>query len=81
MSLDSIDTAYRRVKQANERLALEVATSFPVGSRTTWEKMTGAVCGGEVIDVYGERLKVRNSRTGKEYWIEAYHILKAHGKI
>ena len=81
MSLDNLDTAWRRHEHAERVLAEALRDSYPVGCQLTWEKEFGCICGGTVVEHGDGRIKVCNSRTGNTYWITPYAILKAAGKI
>lgn len=68
--------------QAAERCASEVAfEEYPVGSMIEWERAGHTQC-GTVLGLQffnGLRMKVRNARTGKEYWITFYDVVCALG--
>ena len=81
MSLETLCSAWSRHFRAEHLLDLDLRASYPVGSQLTWEKSYGCICGGKVVEHGSGRIKVLNSRTGKEYWITPYAILKAAGKI
>lgn len=64
----------RLVKQGRlyeEELIRVIQAAWPVGSRITWNgKGPFPQSGSVVMHGYGNRLKVRNERTNKEYWID-----------
>lgn len=68
--------------QAAERAAQEVAfEEYPVGGLIEWERGKGVQC-GTILGLHfrnGLRLRVRNVRTGKEYWITFYDVTCALG--
>ncbi len=75
MSLSSIRVAIRSVQVAKDRLAEEVAETFPVGADIHWERgghrQYGTVLGhGRTGDV-----RVRNDHTKAEYWIGMYNVV------
>jgi len=56
----------------------ELKRSCPLGSEICYEKSAGVVVAGVVIGHgYGEKVKVRATLSGREYWVSAYSILKA----
>lgn len=57
-----------------ERIRTSFESAFPAGERIVWNGKGPFPQRGCVLMAYGltERVKVRNERTGKEYWID-YH--------
>lgn len=55
---------------ASQTVAQTIAEHFPVGGFASWDKH-GHLQSGVVVDLDGgHNLKVRNSETGREYWID-----------
>lgn len=65
--------------EAEVHLSSILKEEYPVGATVTWEK-NGIHIGEVVANAYGDRIKVWNSHTDKEYWIYAYCIVNAMGK-
>lgn len=60
-----------------ERDVMEILRrDYPVGHRVAWER-SGVHEGIVVSHGYDDRIKVRNTRTRKEFWIYAFHIVNA----
>lgn len=53
-------------------------STFPVSSSLSWEYMNSIQHGVVTQHGYGDRLKVRNQNTGREYWISHYHVYQAY---
>lgn len=65
-----LKTALKESAAAQKAVTRLIAEHFPIGSSASWEK-SGALQSGTVVDLdYGDRLKVRNGATGREYWID-----------
>lgn len=61
------------IDDAKEMLSAFVEQRWPVGSPVTWLR-AGGLQYGEVLNLHGERLKVRNTYSGSAYWITLYDI-------
>lgn len=82
------DTPYDHLKylrknrdDAARRVATYLRDEWPVGAAIRWRRFaaatssTGGHCHGVVTGHGGgERIKVRNAVTGREYWIHAYDM-------
>jgi hypothetical protein len=68
----------RRIGDLERDFEAEVRRVFSAGSEVDFQKGRGEV-NAEVLDVGygGDRLKVRNYRTGKEYWVGIHFILNS----
>lgn len=76
-TLTAIRSALDEVYAAQDKLARVVAETCPVGSTVRFSPRHKVECVGMVILNCGERLKIRNLNTGREYFIYAYTVLEA----
>lgn len=60
---------------ANEKIAEILKRKYPPGCSLAWEYNGIPQQGVVVRNGYGDRIKVRNFHSGKEYWIYAYRIV------
>jgi hypothetical protein len=71
---ERVRKARAELRVAEQRYHRAIARAYPVGSIITWDK-GGHSQIGKVMSHSGQTLKVRNSDTWREYWIDAYHVL------
>ncbi|MDF3809275.1 MULTISPECIES: hypothetical protein [Rhodopseudomonas] len=72
-----VEMARHAMHEAAADFDRAVKEYFPVGIKIAWRigGCTGKCCHGEVTGVgYQDRIKVRNSKTGKERWIRGYDL-------
>lgn len=69
-----IRAAYDRVYEAEAKRDALIARTYPIGDMIVYEHGDNCVS-VEVIGHSGDRLKVRSSSSGKEYWIGAYRVV------
>lgn len=68
------------IHRARSQFERSVAKECPAGSPIRWLRGTSSsIQYGTVIWTAGERIKVRNGATGKEYVIGLYDVLQAAG--
>ena len=53
----------------------EIKKTFPKRSRVEFEQGNGIIS-ATIIDRSGDRVKIKNLRTDKEYWIDAYWLIR-----
>lgn len=68
--------ALERQTAAEENVDLILKKDYPPGRRVAW-KRNGLYEGVVVQNGWRGRIKVNNSRTNREYWIEAVYIVWA----
>lgn len=63
---------------AEDAVAAALKEDYPVGAPIEWEmNEIGDVVSGVVVHhSYGDRIKVRNIKSAKTYWIHAYRIAR-----
>ena len=69
--------ALQEVREAEKRAAIVMLNHYPVGSDVAWDRGGHTQYGTILVtNNYraGDRFKVRNDATGKEYWITFYDI-------
>lgn len=68
-------------RAAEKALDDAIAAAFPEDKAITWKRGRGdgVKYGHVVMHGDGERIKVRNDDTGKDYWITLYDVLNANG--
>lgn len=69
-----IKAAYAEVHQAECRLYQAIEAAYPRGTMASHCK-GGNTVDVEILDHSSDRIKVRNVRNGKEYWVGAYFFL------
>lgn len=73
---ETLMRAMRAVRIAEANLGATIKTLWPEGSDVSWQKgRSTSPLIGTVIHTGDGSLRVRNQRTGKEYWISAYDVL------
>ncbi len=70
----ALTLALKRRTDANDEVARSLKRDYPVGALLRWE-LNGIHRGEVVMNCYSDQVKVRNTRTGREYCIYAYRIL------
>lgn len=65
--------ATENLRAAEARLAAAIVADYPVGSQILWDHH-GHHQLGRVIGHSGDKIKVNNLRTGRQYWIYSFHI-------
>lgn len=75
--------AYKKALKARDLADAEItrmfAALFEVGGAVSYRRQTrGRVHSGKIVDTsaWSQRLRVYNPATGKEYWIDAYWIVR-----
>lgn len=68
--------ALERRLEAEKQVERVLRRDYPPGTRVTWKK-SGIHEGVILDDASGDRVRVRNARTGREYWIYAYCLVEA----
>jgi hypothetical protein len=75
--LDRVKMVLDEVHLAQKRACAVIHSAYPVGGEITWER-GGHLQHGIVLSNSthgsGDSFRVRNSRTGKEYWIDFYNV-------
>lgn len=66
--------AIRKRDVAELHVANVLKTQYPIGSPIEWEGNNDVYAGVVTAHSDGDRIKVRNTATGAEYWIFAYRI-------
>lgn len=76
----ALKIAVTRADAAQKALETVFRLEYPLHTRGRWRRGRGVSLTGTIdSEVYGNRVRVRNSRTKKSYWITAYDILRAMG--
>lgn len=71
--LDKIRWLKDGIETAKEQLESFIKDRWPEGSEVHW--MYGQhMQFGHVVNSFGDRLKVRNALSSKEYWIDIYMV-------
>ena len=70
----AVRAAFNRVYEAERARNFEIARLCSPGDRIRYEHGYNAIA-VTVLSTGGERLKVRNENSGKEYWISALSVL------
>ncbi|NKE69857.1 hypothetical protein [Candidatus Manganitrophus noduliformans] len=73
--LETIKRLRDQQRSADRDLYDAIEKYFPIGASISW-KRGGYRQEGKVIRTYDERIKVRNNRTKKEFWIHIYDVLQ-----
>lgn len=74
---DAMKLARERVERADRMLRDALRRWYPVGATVVWERPTHNHCFGTVVataDIW-TRIKVRNKRTGVEYWLDEGQLI------
>lgn len=67
--------AYDAIGKAKIKLSVAVAKDYPIGSTISWDNCGDQQSGIVLLQSHsGDRLKVKNIRTGKEYWTSIYNV-------
>lgn len=82
MSTLLVSHALQDLRDAEEHLRDTIKASFPPGANIFWV-MRGGQQTGTVVRPCGDRILVRNDRTGKEYFVHAYVLTSEYqgGKL
>jgi hypothetical protein len=72
----ALAVALARRREAEDEVERILRRDYQPGVAVRWEK-NGAHQGVVVMNGSGDRIKVRNIRTGRELWIYAYRIVEA----
>lgn len=82
MSTRLVSRALENLREAEEHLRDAIEESFPAGTNIFWV-MRGGQQTGTVVRPCGDRILVRNDRTGKEYFVHAYVLTSEYqgGKL
>lgn len=72
----SLAVALEKRDKAEQNVEKVLRRDYPVGSEVTW-KRNGIHRGVVVHEGSGDRVKVKNDKSGFEYWIYAYCIVDA----
>lgn len=68
--------ALERRREAEDRVEHVLRRDYPPGTPVSWKK--NGIHEGIVLDkASGDRVKVKNERTNREFWIYAYCIVEA----
>lgn len=81
--LEEIAWRKRAIDDAMEALQAFIEHRWSIGSPITWLR-GGHLQYGEVLNIFNDRIKVRNDHSGKSYWITLYDVeeaLKATTKL
>lgn len=71
--------AFKKVGNAEKELARVLTRDYPLNTKISWER--NGTHYGTVIMHGADRLKVYNTRSGKQYWIHAYCIVDSKGMV
>lgn len=76
---DEVQTAKHHADQLHRHYIALFRRRHQVGGVVAWKKRSaGKICFGTITLVdYGDRLRVRNATTDKEYWIAAWQVVDA----
>lgn len=69
----SLRVALRRRDDAEKLIEMALKRDYKPGMSVAWER-NGMHFGAVVMNGYGDKIKVRNRNTGKEFWIYAAAI-------
>jgi hypothetical protein len=72
----SLTKALELRRKASDAIAAAMKSRYGSGARISWNRH-GVHTGSVVMLGYEDRVKVRNERTGKEFWIYAHDILES----
>ncbi len=67
--------ALRQKRKAQDNVASVMRQEYPIGAPISWDR-NGIHDGKVVSHGYQDRIKVRNSHTGNEFWIDAAIIVE-----
>ncbi|MEE9598180.1 MAG: hypothetical protein V3V96_15520 [Acidiferrobacterales bacterium] len=72
-----VRNALRAIDDARSRLRYILMNEYPIGTSIEWQRGTAQVAEGLVLEYApeGNRVKVRNTFSGKEFWIYARDIV------
>ena len=68
--------ALERERKAEDDVERVLRRDYPLGAQLKWKR--GSLQSGVVLQHgQGDRIKVRNERTGREFWIYAFSVVEA----
>ena len=72
-----VHAALETIADAKQEVLSVMQSEYPIGSRIAWSVPRSAYAGeGSVLrHGHGERIKVHNDATGKDYWICLSRVL------
>jgi len=71
---NALAKAVQRHRKTSAAMIAVLERDYPVGGLISWER-NGVHSGTVVMHSRGERIKVKNDRSGKEFWIYLYSII------
>lgn len=72
----ALAVALERRREAEDKVERTLRRDYPPGAKVVWKK--NGVHEGIVLDkASGDRIKVKNEQTHREFWIHAYCIVEA----
>ena len=75
----ALKTALTRREKANDDVTSTLKRDYPIGSGIHWRR-NGLHAGSVLRHGYGDQIQVKNHRTGRSPWIDAFSIVEAMGK-
>jgi surface antigen len=75
MSIYEMKMAEARKDDAARAYADAIEAACPVGKTVKWKRGEHVQTGEVVMTDNWERVKVRNAKSGKEFWLYAFHII------
>ena len=66
--------ALRRRREEEHEVAAALKADYPPGAKIRWKIGEHHADGEVTMNCYGDRIKVRNIRTGRERFIHAYDV-------